>query len=296
MARAAAKRNRGPKQVAQPAPKERSRDRRKREKSLEDQLFFGRIRGHAKWAFVILAFVFGGGFVFLGVGSGNSGLGDVFNNIFSGSSGPSISSLQEKVAESPRNRAAVIDLATALQGKGRTDDAVSVYRAYLRQRPRDVDMLSSVAILYQDRAQAAATAANAALAQLNEASGQDQFGISTGKIGRALSAYKDPLQETLSAAAQASYQQAAARYVAANNQALGIYKRLVQLQPNEPSALLSYAQAAEGAGQIKTERNVYLTFLKRFPQDPIAPDVRKRVKQLDKQLRRAKAATQSSNG
>jgi tetratricopeptide (TPR) repeat protein len=41
-------------------------------------LFFPRLRRQAKWVFLLLAIVFAGGFVFFGVGSGSSGLGDLF--------------------------------------------------------------------------------------------------------------------------------------------------------------------------------------------------------------------------
>ena len=52
-------------------------------------MFFPKLRAHAKWVFVLLAIVFAGGFVFLGVGSG-SGIGDLLGgnigNLFSGGS------------------------------------------------------------------------------------------------------------------------------------------------------------------------------------------------------------------
>ena len=55
MARAAAKRNRSAGKAARPVAAEPKRDRRKAEKTLEDELFFTRLRGHAKWAFALLA-------------------------------------------------------------------------------------------------------------------------------------------------------------------------------------------------------------------------------------------------
>ena len=36
----------------------------------QEELFFQRLRNHAKWMFVLLALVFALGFVFFGVGSG----------------------------------------------------------------------------------------------------------------------------------------------------------------------------------------------------------------------------------
>ena len=68
-------------------------------------MFFPRLRNQAKWAFVFLIIVFAGGFVFLGVGSGGLDLGQLMRDAFGngGSSGPSISSAQKKVAERPFN-------------------------------------------------------------------------------------------------------------------------------------------------------------------------------------------------
>src|SRR5712692_1110064 len=45
----------------------------------EETMFFPKLRAHAKWVFVLLVVVFAGGFVFLGVGSGSTGLGDLLN-------------------------------------------------------------------------------------------------------------------------------------------------------------------------------------------------------------------------
>lgn len=286
MARAAAKRKQGAKQVARPAPAERARVRHKREKSLEDQLFFSRIRGHAKWAFVFLAVVFGASFVFLGVGSGNAGLGDVFSNVFGGSSGPSIDSLREKVAESPKDRTAAIDLAQALERDGQTEEAILVYRGYLRSRPKDVDMLNNLALLYQSRAGAAAAEANAALTALSQATPGTQFGLAaTGKLGQALSSFRNPFEATLGEEAQQRYGAAVRRYQSANREALGIYKRLTNLQPGEPTVLISYARAAAGAGELRTAIAAYEKFVREFPEDQFVVDARRSIKQLEAELR-----------
>ena len=43
--------------------------------SIEDTMFFPRLRRHAKWMFVFLAVALGGGFVLFGVGAGGTGVG-----------------------------------------------------------------------------------------------------------------------------------------------------------------------------------------------------------------------------
>src|SRR2546428_11144670 len=90
----------------------------------EETMFFPKLRAHAKWVFVLLVFVFAGGFVFFGVGSGSTGIGDLLNGNFGGifgsggSSGPSITKAQARVAKHPKDAAAYKALATAYQAHG----------------------------------------------------------------------------------------------------------------------------------------------------------------------------------
>jgi hypothetical protein len=292
MARAAAKRNQGAKKATGQVAGDQTRGRRKAEKSLEDELFFSRLRGHAKWVFVLLAVVFGGSFVFLGVGSGNAGLGDVFSNVFSGSSGPSIEKLQKKLAESPRNKTALTDLGQALERDGRTDEAIAAYRTYLVSRPKDVEILSNLALLYQTRAEAAANDANLALRAASLAAPAAQFRPGGGALGQALGSFIDPLAQAASTGAESQYRDAVTRYTAANKEALGVYKRLSALAPDDSSALLRYAQAAEGAQDFKVAAAVYATFLERFPDDPLAADARKKITQLKQQIAQQQSSLQ----
>ncbi len=86
------------------------------------------------------------------------------------------------------------------------------------------------------------------------------------------------------------------RYTAANTEALGVYKRLSALAPNDSSALLRYAQAAEGAQDFKTAAAVYATFVKRYPDDPLAADARKKITQLKQQAAQQPSSVQSPTG
>ncbi len=292
MARAAAKRNRSAGKAARPVAAEPKRGRRKAEKTLEDELFFTRLRGHAKWAFALLAIVFAGSFVFLGVGSGNAGLGDVFSNVFTGGSAPSIEELQEKLAKSPRDKAVLTDLAQALERDGRHPEAIAAYRAYLATRPRDEDVLASLALVYQTQAAQAANDANVALRDANLAAPGAQFRPGAGALGQALGSFVDPLAQAASADAEQRYQEAAGRYQAANREALGVYKRLSAASPEDSGALLRWAQAAEGAGDVNTALTVYKRFVNRFPTDPLVVDARQKIKELKAQ----KIAQQATGG
>src|SRR5262249_57475496 len=67
----------------------------RRPPTVEQTMFFPRLRRQAKWVFVFLAFVFAAGFVFFGVGSGSTGLGDLLRgnfNIFGSGGGSTTSS------------------------------------------------------------------------------------------------------------------------------------------------------------------------------------------------------------
>ncbi|HEU0303122.1 MAG TPA: hypothetical protein VFR32_00940 [Gaiellaceae bacterium] len=286
MARAAAKRNRGAGKAARPVAAEPKRARRK-EKTLEDELFFSRLRVHAKWAFALLAIVFAGSFVFLGVGSGNAGLGDVFSNIFGGGSAPSIEKLQDKVAERPRDKTALNDLAQALERDGRHAEAIAAYRTYLASRPNDEEVLASLALLYQTQASAAANDANLAIRDASLAAPAAQFRPGAGALGQALGSFVDPLSQAASAQAEQRYQEAVGRYQAANRQALGVYKKLSTLSPDDSAAALRYAQAAEGAGELATALAAYRAFVKRFPTDPLVVDARQKIRELERQTKSA---------
>jgi tetratricopeptide (TPR) repeat protein len=284
MARAAAKRNQGPGKTAQPVAADQAKaTKKKAEKSLEDQLFFSRLRGHAKWMFVLLAIVFGASFVFLGVGSGNGGLSDVFGSVFGGGGGPSVQSLQDKVAESPRDFEAVTNLAQALEADGRTEEAIAAYRTYLVAKPKDPDALGALAILYQNQAAAAGAEVNNALRALSAASAGTQFRPGTGVLGQALGSFVDPLAEAVTSKGEAAYQEALGRYQAANRESIEVYKKLSAAAPEDPSALIRYAQSAERAGEIATALTVYGQFAKRFPTDALVADVRLKIKELKAQ-------------
>ncbi len=91
--------------------------------SIEDTMFFPRLRRHAKWMFVLLALVFGLGFVVFGVGAGGTGVGDIFRGS-GGTSAQSVSDARSETEERPKDPQAWRDLATALETEGQTDEAI----------------------------------------------------------------------------------------------------------------------------------------------------------------------------
>src|SRR5215211_3642958 len=97
----------------------------------EEQLFFSRLRRHAKVVYVLLAVVFAAGFVVLGVGSGSSGIGDILPNLFGGSSTSTSSQIQDKqeaIDRHPKTVALYLDLAGLYQSDQNEAQALATLR------------------------------------------------------------------------------------------------------------------------------------------------------------------------
>ncbi len=150
MARAAANRGKRPQPDAH-RPKRRGR---RKLSATEQTLFFSRIRRQAKWVFVLLVFVFAGGFVLFGVGSGSSGIGDLLRgnvgSIFGGgsSSNSAVSKARGQVQKHPNDAAAWRRLATALRTQRKDAEAITALEHYTRLRPKDSTALVDLASLY----------------------------------------------------------------------------------------------------------------------------------------------------
>src|SRR5215467_13323084 len=167
---------------------------------VEDTMFFPRLRSHAKWVFVLLAVIFMTSFVFLGVGSGSSGLGDLlqgnWSNLFSSNSGTSaqVSKDRSRISKNPKDYAAYRDLAAALNSEGKTDEAISTLEKLKSIHPKDVDGLTQLAGLYLSKGQVAQN--EAASIQQSETSlvGSTDFApASTTSLGKAYGSLTDPI-------------------------------------------------------------------------------------------------------
>jgi tetratricopeptide (TPR) repeat protein len=276
MARAAAKGRKRPQPNAQrPAAKH---GRRRNLSTAEEALFFSRIRTHAKWAFVVLALVFAGGFVFFGVGTGNSGLGDVFNNLFKGgSSGPSISDAQKRVDKNPQDAKAWKDLATASQDKGRTEDAINAWNTYVSLKPKDTAGLAALAALQRGKAEnLQQEAALAQYAQQQAFVGTAFAPPSTTPLGKALG--QNPILQAVQSQVSTGASEASTEAAGAFQQAVGTYRQLAALRPKDAGVQLDLAQAAESAADTKTAIAAYERAAQLLPDQ--AAQIRQRIKQL----------------
>jgi cytochrome c-type biogenesis protein CcmH/NrfG len=262
----------------------------------QDELFFQRLRNHAKWAYVALAVAFVLGFVLLGVGSGSTGLSDMFQNAFNfgSSGGTSISKLEKKVSKEPQNATAWRDLATAYETKQRTQDAVSALERYSSLRPKDTDALSELASQYStlagtyatdyQNAQAAAAAASPTAALAPPAN------TVFGKIFSDPNGLQDPIGTVAAQRAQAQAQTAYTNYSGAESSAESTLQKLAKLTPKDVSVQYQLGQAAQAAGDPKTAVKAYQRFLKLSPSDVDAPQVKQLLKAA-----KAEAAASASN-
>jgi Flp pilus assembly protein TadD len=248
--------------------------------SIEDTMFFPRLRRHAKWMFVFLALVFGLGFVVFGVGAGGTGIGDIFRDQGGTSSGQSVSDAQKEAADRPKDPQAWRDLSTALQTEGDTAGAIDALNQAITLKPRSPDAYRELAGLHLTRAseyqqqlqQAQITAAFRAPGTA--------FPSLTTKSGQAT--LTDPLDNAISTGAtddfSTLYQQASSEAAAA----VTAYTRLAALQPNDPNVQLELAQAAQQVGDSTTAIAAYQRFLKLSPDDPNASVVQAQLKELRK--------------
>jgi tetratricopeptide (TPR) repeat protein len=253
----------------------------------QEELFFQRLRVHAKWAFVLLAAVFALGFVFFGVGSGSTGISDALQNAFSfgSSGGTSVGKAEKKTQKHPQDAQAWRDLATAYEQKQRPQDAVDALERYTALRPKDQGGLAELAAQY---GQLATRYSNDYAAAQAEASSQQLPGAAfappaSTPFGKAFS---DPkaLQDPIGAVVQSSVQQrqndAYTSYQAAQKKAEGAYQKIVALNPNDATSQIQLGQAAQAAGDTPTAIAAFAKFLKLAPTDPLAPQVRAALKQL----------------
>jgi Flp pilus assembly protein TadD len=245
--------------------------------SIEDTMFFPRLRRHAKWMFVFLALVFGLGFVVFGVGAGGTGIGDILRGS-GGSSGQSVSDARKETEARPKDAQAWRDYATALETEGQTAEAIVALNTAIDLKPKDETAYRELAGLHMTRA--TERQREAQLLQIRAAfqAPSQGFPSLTGPSGQ--SVFPDRIGTAVTSEASTQVNQALQDAQTEATLAVDAYKRLVALQPNDPNVQLELAQAAQQVGDATTAISAYETFLKLAPDDPSAAVVRQQLKQL----------------
>jgi tetratricopeptide (TPR) repeat protein len=258
---------------------------RRKANTQESQLFFERLRGGAKWVFVFLALVFGLGFVLFGVGSGSSGIGDVLRNQFNfgGGGSTSVGELQKKTREHPSDATAWRDLGSRLATDGRTDESIAAWERYAALRPKDDTGLRQLAGLLTTRARDLQTEAQLASYQAQAVAGTPFQPAATSPFGRAFNdpaGLQDPVSQAVVNLANQKASEAYSKLSGVQTKAVATYRKLIVLDPADPTLQIQLADASLNSGDQKTAIAAYKKFLKLAPDDPLAPAVKKQLKQL----------------
>jgi len=258
---------------------------------VEDQLFFPKLVKHAKWVFVLLAIVFAVSFAFLGVGSGAGGIGDLFNgnwgDIFGGggtTTSAEVEKDKKRIEENPKDWAAYKALAAAQAADGKLDEAIATLQQLKSQRPKDVEGLTQLAGLYRAKADEAAAKAQAAQLDAQVVVNPSTFApAGTTPLGKAYQSLSDPVVTAIETKSNEKLQTAYSAVTSAYAQAAAAYGDVAKATPNDPLIQLTLAQMAEQSQDTTTAKQAYQRFLKLAPDDPTAPAVRDRLKQLAQQ-------------
>jgi tetratricopeptide (TPR) repeat protein len=246
-------------------------------KSIEQQLFFTRLRKTQKPIFIFLALVFAVGFVFFGVGSGSTGIADVlgnFSSFFGGGTKTSsaVSSAQKDVKKHPNSAAAWKDLANALQTDGKDAEAAKALERYVRLRPKDDAALLQLGTYYTTHANDIATRWQAAA---GEASTQSAFFQPAGlpaNDGLAKAFAQDPIGQVFQQRAEKLRQDTLKAFVKAK----GAFSRLVKLKPTDQFTQFQLADASRALyllGGTPKDRTDAIAALRRgIKLDPKSPE------------------------
>jgi cytochrome c-type biogenesis protein CcmH/NrfG len=274
MARGAASTQR--KQRPKPDPK-----RSKSAPKWEDQLFFSRLRRHAKVIYVLLALVFVFSFVLLGVGSGSNGISDALQNFFGSNSGTSIGSQikdkQKAVERHPQDVNLYLDLSGLYQSDNQEAKALATLRKARTVAPKNIDVLTRIASIYGAQAGREGDNYRNILAVYSQNVTTPPGLDTSSQIGQALTS--DPYSQALQTQLNTAYTKVTGAY----EKVAGVYKQAAQDAKgtsNEPNALLQWASAAQSANDLGSAITAYQRFLKVAPGNPNAAAVRQTLTQL----------------
>ena len=285
MARAAVKAKQAQQAAAKPKTPARARRHHKSGGNPTQQLFFERMRRKAKFVYFLLALLFAITFAFLGVGSGSSGLSDLFTNInIFHHSGTSVSSAQKEIQKHPGAAKGYRDLATAYEGKAETASAITALQQYIAINKKDAKALTELAGLQLSQAADYQNQYGNAYQIQQQVSPSTSF-LPAGKLGRAIGT--NPIEQAQSSIAGQNASNLGQRMSLSYADAVATYQQLAKLQPNNANVQFQLGNTAQTAAQITgsptfnlTAVAAYKAYLKLSPDASTAAQVRALIKQL----------------
>jgi tetratricopeptide (TPR) repeat protein len=259
--------------------------------AIEDTMFFPRLRRHTKWMFVLLAVVFGLGFVLFGIGAGGTGLGDLFRDKNGGGSGTNAKKALEATQQRPRDPQAWQALAEVYRTNGDADKAVAAQLRYTELAPKDADGFRTLSADYFVQARQRATEAQNA--QITEAYSGRVSPAGQGPLLNGQPLFASPLGSISSGTASSTYQTAVEAYQSALDNAVSASKKVAALSPNDPNVQSELAANALQANDTTTAIIAFRRYLKLAPDSSDAPLIRQQLKQLLAQSAGSGASTGS---
>ena len=283
MARAAVKAKQAERRAAQPQKAARRGGGRRKHASggnPNQQLFFSKLRRRAKFMYVLLAVIFAATFAFLGVGSGSSGLDQLFQNInIFGSHGTSISKALSETQKHPNDPKGFRDLATAYEAKSDTPDAITALQQYLNMKPKDAKGWAELGGLQLSNAQSFAQQYQAAATSEQLAAPSSVFAPpSTSSLGKALGT--NPIEQASASDVQSSLNTLSQQASLGFQNSVSSFQKVTALEPNNSNAWVQLASAAQTAGSTTVAIQAYRKYLKLNPDSPSAGQIRALIKQL----------------
>jgi regulator of sirC expression with transglutaminase-like and TPR domain len=258
-------------------------------------MFFPRLRKQVKWMFVFLALVFAVGFVVFNVGSGGggTGIGDLLLNKNSSSGIASVKDAQARIAKNPSDSKAYLDLATALETEGKSDQAISALERYTALRPKDESGLNRLASAYRTKV----TKLQQEVQQIQlEAQTQlpSQFVAPPLEVKPGQPLVQPPLDQRIFNRYSGRLQKLLSDTQMTLGKAVSAYQRAAKLSPTDPSLQLQLADTAQLAQQPKVALGAYRKFLRLAPDDTNAGFVKQQIRQLEASTKAsARASTPS---
>jgi tetratricopeptide (TPR) repeat protein len=244
--------------------------------AVQSEMFFPKLRRQAKWMFVFLALVFAVGFVGFGVGSGGSGLDQLWSNLGGGggSTGTSVGDAQKKIAKG--DLAAYKELAEAYRAKDEPDKAIEAGEQYVKFRPKDLDFARALAGDYEGKGARLRNEATAIQEELSATTGGSASPFGSTKLGRALGQGK--IDSELTNAANKKLTELYSGLDSAYKRATELYQSVAAANPDDTLLQLLLADAAYQARQNEVALKAYRRVIKLAPDSAEAGQARQQIR------------------